>query len=241
MAATRALIRARHQAAAPRRVADIEPAGRSADRRGLRRHAGDLGSQPRRIRSGAALHRRDHVRRAAHDRRHLPGAARRLPGSRERRAVHAAARPDRLGHPRASPGLEGDRQSVRRRRSDRAVAGDPARRRAVPRADGRSRRQCLDRPRARARHHGARGEARPSSRSRRSTTAICSTIRCWLPARSPASTSRPSRSRPTALAARLPDHYPPDPAHLAEYARMAATAEGFAAYLERHVHAQRAA
>jgi len=40
---------------------------------------------------------------------------------------------------------------------------------------------------------------------------------------------------------RLADHYPADAAHLADYARMAATAEGFTAYLDRHVHAQRAA
>jgi glutaconate CoA-transferase subunit A len=39
----------------------------------------------------------------------------------------------------------------------------------------------------------------------------------------------------------LADHYAADAAHLADYARMAATAEGFAAYLDRHVHAQRAA
>src|SRR5262249_25391103 len=39
----------------------------------------------------------------------------------------------------------------------------------------------------------------------------------------------------------LADHYGADAAHLAEYARMAASAEGFAAYLDRHVHAQRAA
>jgi glutaconate CoA-transferase subunit A len=39
----------------------------------------------------------------------------------------------------------------------------------------------------------------------------------------------------------LADHYPPDAAHLAEYARMAASADGFAAYLDRHVHDQRAA
>jgi glutaconate CoA-transferase subunit A len=39
----------------------------------------------------------------------------------------------------------------------------------------------------------------------------------------------------------LPDHYAADMAHLAEYARMAATAEGFAHYLEKFVHAQRAA
>jgi len=39
----------------------------------------------------------------------------------------------------------------------------------------------------------------------------------------------------------LADHYPADAAHLAEYARMAATADGFVAYLDRHVHEQRAA
>jgi len=39
----------------------------------------------------------------------------------------------------------------------------------------------------------------------------------------------------------LADHYPADAAHLAEYARMAASAEGFAAYLDQHVHDQRAA
>jgi glutaconate CoA-transferase subunit A len=39
----------------------------------------------------------------------------------------------------------------------------------------------------------------------------------------------------------LADHYPLDAAHLAEYARLAATAEGFTAYLDHHVHAQRAA
>ena len=39
----------------------------------------------------------------------------------------------------------------------------------------------------------------------------------------------------------LPDHYPLDPAHLTEYARMAATPEGFAEYLDRYVHARRAA
>ena len=39
----------------------------------------------------------------------------------------------------------------------------------------------------------------------------------------------------------LAGHYPVDAAHLADYARAAATAEGFARYLERHVHAQRAA
>jgi glutaconate CoA-transferase subunit A len=36
----------------------------------------------------------------------------------------------------------------------------------------------------------------------------------------------------------LADHYPQDATHLAEYARLAATPEGFAAYLDRHVHDQ---
>jgi glutaconate CoA-transferase subunit A len=39
----------------------------------------------------------------------------------------------------------------------------------------------------------------------------------------------------------LPDHYGIDAAHLAEYARLAATAEGFAQYLDRYVHEKRAA
>src|SRR6188508_2752000 len=34
----------------------------------------------------------------------------------------------------------------------------------------------------------------------------------------------------------LLDHYPADGAHLAEYARLAATADGFARYLDEHVH-----
>jgi glutaconate CoA-transferase, subunit A len=39
----------------------------------------------------------------------------------------------------------------------------------------------------------------------------------------------------------LPDHYAADLAHIAEYARMAASAEGFARYLDEHVYARRAA
>ena len=39
----------------------------------------------------------------------------------------------------------------------------------------------------------------------------------------------------------LADHYPADAVHLADYARMAATVEGFAAYLDRHVYEPRAA
>jgi len=39
----------------------------------------------------------------------------------------------------------------------------------------------------------------------------------------------------------LPEHYAADAAHLAEYARLAATADGFAEYLESYVHQRRAA
>jgi glutaconate CoA-transferase subunit A len=39
----------------------------------------------------------------------------------------------------------------------------------------------------------------------------------------------------------LPDHYGIDAAHMAEYARLAATADGFAQYLDRHVYEKRAA
>lgn len=39
----------------------------------------------------------------------------------------------------------------------------------------------------------------------------------------------------------LPDHYGTDPAHMAEYARLAATADGFAQYLDRYVYEKVAA
>jgi glutaconate CoA-transferase, subunit A len=39
----------------------------------------------------------------------------------------------------------------------------------------------------------------------------------------------------------LPDHYAGDEAHLAEYAKLAATDEGFTTYLERYVYEKRAA
>jgi len=39
----------------------------------------------------------------------------------------------------------------------------------------------------------------------------------------------------------LPDHYGIDAAHMAEYARLAATAEGFTQYLDRYVYERRAA
>ncbi len=39
----------------------------------------------------------------------------------------------------------------------------------------------------------------------------------------------------------LPDHYGVDAAHLAEYARMAATVDGFVEYLDKHVHEKQVA
>jgi glutaconate CoA-transferase subunit A len=39
----------------------------------------------------------------------------------------------------------------------------------------------------------------------------------------------------------FPDHYPADVAHLGEYAKLAATPEGFARYLDQHVYAKKAA
>ncbi|MGC1695490.1 MAG: CoA synthetase, partial [Pseudolabrys sp.] len=39
----------------------------------------------------------------------------------------------------------------------------------------------------------------------------------------------------------LPDHYAADADHLSEYARMAETPEGFAAYCEKYVYAKRTA
>jgi glutaconate CoA-transferase subunit A len=39
----------------------------------------------------------------------------------------------------------------------------------------------------------------------------------------------------------LPDHYAADLGHIAEYAKLAASAEGFARYLDEHVYARRAA
>ena len=124
---------ARREAPASRRAADLEPAGRPAHRRRLRRDAGDVRGQPRRVRPGAAFHRRDPRRGDPHEGRDLPGALRRVAGGREGRAVHAAARAHRLRPARASAGLARDRQSVRQQRSDRAAARDQAGCRAVPR------------------------------------------------------------------------------------------------------------
>ena len=127
---------------------------------------GEFGPAPRF--TAAILGRHD-----PHEGRDLPGALCGDAGGREGRAVHAAARADRLRHSEAPAGLARDRQSVRQRRSDRAAAGDQAGRRAVPCADGGPRRQCV-RSGATAScstmaHAAAQHHRRPW---RRSTTAI---------------------------------------------------------------------
>ena len=163
---------ARRQAAASGRAADLDLAGRHADRRRLRRDAGDLGGQPRRVRPGAALHRRDPRQDHPDEGRDLPGALRLDAGGREGRAVHSAARADRLGHPGAPAGLARDRQSVRQQRSDRAAACDQAGLRAVPCRHGGPLRQRVHRARPRTARPWRMRPRAPSRRWRRSTTAI---------------------------------------------------------------------
>ena len=109
---------------------------------------GEFGPAPR---FTAADPRQDHP----DARCHLPGDLRRHAGGREGRAVHAAARTDRLRHPGAPAGLARDRQSVRQRRSDRAAARHQAGLRAVPCRHGGPRRQRVLRPRPRGADDGA--------------------------------------------------------------------------------------
>ena len=124
-----------------------------------------------------------------------------------------------------------------RRRSNRAAAGDQAGRGADPRADGRPFRQCLDRTATRAGHHGACSSARP--------VATVEKIHDGNLLDDPmlaAGTLPGFYVESIAIAERgawplgLPDFYPADADHLAEYARMAATTEGFAEYLDRYVY-----
>ena len=196
---------------------------------------GEFGPAPR-------FHRGGHGGRDPHQGRDLPGAPCRVPGSGERRAVHAAARligSDVLAH-------RPDWQVV-----DNPFGNDdpivllPALKPDValfhaPLADrdgniwiGRDR-ELATMAHAAAKTvvtveklHDGNLLRRPAARGRRARRLLS-----WRRSR-----SRPNGAWPLALA----DHYPPDAAHLAEYARLAATAEGFAAYLDRYVHAQRAA
>ena len=105
----------------------------------------------------------------------------------------------------------------------------------VPCADGRPRRQCFCRHAARTRRHGAcraedhrhRGE---NSRRRllRDPLLAAGTLPGFYVE---AVAVEPRGAWPLPL----PDHYAIDAAHMAEYARLAATPEGFADYLQRYV------
>ena len=183
----------RRQAAASGGAADLQPAGGSADRRRLHRDAGDERGQPRRVRPGAAFHRRGHV-----------GTIKMMDATCP--ALHAALQAAEKGVPfmplrgligsdvlEISRRLEGDRLPVRQCRSDRAVAGDQAGRRAVPCADGRPLRQCLDRAPARTRHHGACGGEDRRHRGENPRRQSARRSACSPPARCPASMSRASR------------------------------------------------
>ncbi len=81
---------ARRQAAASGRAADLEPAGRSAHRRRLRRDDRDIGREPRRIRAGAALHRGGRPREPSASR--MRPARRSMPPSRRRRKACPSCR-----------------------------------------------------------------------------------------------------------------------------------------------------
>ena len=180
-------------------------------------HAGDLRRQPRRIRPGAALYRRHHRRRPS---RMMDATC---------PALHAAFQAAEKGVPfMPLRGIIGS--DILAHRPDWKVIDNPfgeddpivllpamqARRRADPRADGRPRRQCVDRPPARARHHGACGGQDHGDRREDRTTAICSTIPCSPPARCPASMSTRSRCAENGCwPLGLPDHYAADLAHLA--------------------------
>ena len=102
--------------------------------------------------AGAALHRRNHERRDPHQGRYLPGHPCGAARVRDGQSLRHAARSHRLRYLEVPRRLEGDRQSLRHRRSDRAAAGAPARRGALPCAVGRPPRQCLGRPPPRSLH-----------------------------------------------------------------------------------------
>ncbi len=106
-----------------------------------------------------------------------------------------------------------------------------------PRADGGSFRQCLDRAAARTGHHGAR--RRQDHRNRRKNSRRQPAGRSDACRRHAAGLLRRDASRSPSVAhgrsgCRI--FMPSDADHLAEYARMAATTEGFAEYLERYVY-----
>ena len=83
---------------------------------------------------------------------------------------------------------------------------------------------------------------RPSSPWRKFTTAICCDDPLLAAGTLPGFYVEAVAVEPRgAWPLPLPDHYGIDAAHMTEYARLAATPEGFADYLQRYVHERRAA
>ncbi len=81
-----------------------------------------------------------------------------------------------------------------------------------------------------------------SSPSRNFTTATCCAIRLLAAGTLPGFYVEAVAVAPRgAWPLPLPDHYAIDGAHMAEYARLAATPEGFAEYLDRYVYEKAAA
>ena len=110
------------------------------------------------------------------------------------------------------------------------------------RADGRPLRQCLDRAAARTGHHGARGgedhrhrgenHRRQSARRSGARRRHAAGLLCRERSRSPS--AAPGRCRCRTITA-------PTPSIWRLYAKMAATAEGFAEYLDKYVYEKHAA
>ena len=181
-----------------------------------------------------------------HARRHLPGAARAVSGGRKRRAVHAAARPDRLRRAGASSRLEDDRQSVRPGLFQGAdpIVLLPALKPDValfhaPLAD-----------RFGNVFIGTQRELMVMAHAAVKTVVTVEKMHDGDLLRDPllaAGTLPGFYVEAVAVEPRgawplpLPDHYGTDAAHMAEYARLAATPEGFAQYLDRYVYERRAA
>src|SRR6266446_6121397 len=209
----------RRQRLASHRAADVEPTGRPAHRRGLRGGDRDLRGEPRRIRPGAALHRGRHVGRDSGEGRGLLGSD--VLAHRKDWKV--------IGNP-----FDDDDPIVLLPaiRPDVALFHAPLADREGNVWIGR------DRELATMAHAAAKTvvtveKVHDGSLFDDHLLAAGALGGLYVEAIALV----PNGAWPLALA----DHYGADAAHLGEYARMAASADGFAAYLDRHVYAQRAA
>ena len=187
-----------------------------------------------RVRRRAALQCRGHVRHGAREGHDLPGNACAPAGDREGRAVHSAARPHRLRRAGASRRLARDRQSVRR---DDPIVLLPALKADVA---------LFHAPMADAAGNvwiGRQRELAVMAHAAEKTVVTVEKMYDGNLLADPvlaAGVLAGFYIEAVAVAPRgawplvLPDHYPVDGAHVAEYARMAATPEGFSQYLDRY-------